>query len=154
MWQLLLSVCCAAALAACGQQPYRVFAVQVAWAPKIEKPGLSGPPPSAAAPVQARLAKTDVGALTPKHPQWDLNQASAATLSNLPGMDEATLQAMLAGRPYKSKRELVRRRILTAAQYASWKGYLVVHRMRLKPTRTRGFGVRGSLGGNRAFSGA
>ncbi len=52
----------------------------------------------------------------------------ASTLRQLPGIDARTVAAVVAGRPYRAKRELVKRRILTSAQYARWKNYLVVHR--------------------------
>lgn len=107
------------ALDSCGQQPYRVFATQVAWAPAAT----SAPGAPRVLPVSA-----DLGGLHPSHNQWDLNQVPLATLLTLPEMDEATAKSIIAARPYKTKRDLLKRKILTAAQYARWKDYLVVHR--------------------------
>jgi len=117
---------CAAALlglTACGQQPYRVFATQVAWAPAANPPAGA---PALATPVAA--IADDAGSLKASHPQWDLNQVPLATLMTLPEMDDATAKSIIAARPYKAKRDLLKRKILTAAQYARWKDYLVVHR--------------------------
>lgn len=115
-------------LTGCGSRPYRVFAVQVATA---AKPGASAElsggglrPVGLALPgPQARAGGKDSSG-TP----WDLNQVSEVALETLPGMDAATGAAILAHRPYRSKRELLTKHIVTAAQYARWKGALVVHR--------------------------
>ncbi|MGN6593725.1 MAG: ComEA family DNA-binding protein [Terriglobales bacterium] len=115
-------------LAAC-QQPYRVFAVQVASADQSPPgaladarplpPALAGSP-SAIVPVAA--------AARAEHPKWDLNRVPAQTLMGLPGMTTDIAAAIINGRPYRAKRELIKRKILTAGQYARWKDYLVVHR--------------------------
>ncbi len=123
-------------MAGCGQRPYRAFAVEVASAPP---PPDAGEAPAAAAlgaGLAPRGAVVAVGTsgLRAQHPKWDLNRVSAATLARLPGIDAATVAAMVGGRPYKAKRELLRRKILTAAQYARWKDYLVVHRGTTKAT--------------------
>jgi len=47
----------------------------------------------------------------------DLNSAAEKHLTQLPGIDEATAQKIVAGRPYKRKDELVRKQILDQAQY-------------------------------------
>ena len=51
-------------------------------------------------------------------PRVDINTASAEDLEKLPGIDEATAGKIVAGRPYKSRTELVKNNILTKAQYA------------------------------------
>jgi len=115
-------------LTGCGSRPYRVFAVQVATA---AKPGASAElsggglrPVGLALPgPQARAGGKDSSG-TP----WDLNQVSEVALETLPGMEAATAAAIVAHRPYRSKRELLTKHIVTAAQYARWKGALVVHR--------------------------
>lgn len=123
-------------MAACGQRPYRVFAVQVAGSPPPDpaptpRPTVTSPAIAAKADPAASFAisaEVSQGELHARHPQWDLNRASAATLQQLPGIDAATVRALVAGRPYRAKRELLRRKILTPSQYARWKDYLVVHR--------------------------
>ena len=59
---------------------------------------------------------------------WALNLAPAKDLAKLPGMNALTLQRILQGRPYASKRDLLRRHVLSPAQYAQWKDKLIVHR--------------------------
>lgn len=55
----------------------------------------------------------------------DLNSARLEHLAALPGIDEATAQKIVAGRPYKRKDELVRRQILDEAQYEQVKEEIV-----------------------------
>lgn len=108
-----------ATLVGCGQRPERVFAVQIQAAP---------PPAASPAPAPAADPSAPAVAFHPLHPIHDLNAANLAELEAIPGMDAHTAAALVAGRPYKSKRELLRHHVLTAGQYARWKGYLVVHR--------------------------
>lgn len=126
-------------LAAGCEQPYRVFAVQVAAAP-------SGPGGAVGVPVGLPLASklTAESGLVGKRTQWDVNQVGVATLGELPGITPALARAIIAGRPYRAKRELLTRRVVTAEEYERWKAYLVVHRG--KPGRA---GVRGAGAGPR-----
>jgi len=118
---LVLGLACL--FAAGCEQPYRVFAVQVAAAP-------NGPAGMATAPVGLK-GKTGTlegeRGLAGRRTQWDLNEAGVATLGTLPGITPALVGAMIAGRPYRAKRELLTRRILTTSEYGRWKAYLVVH---------------------------
>jgi len=47
----------------------------------------------------------------------DINSASAMELSKLPGIADARSAAIIKGRPYKRKDELVQRKILPQAVY-------------------------------------
>ena len=47
----------------------------------------------------------------------DLNHASKAQLLSLPGMDDATADRIIAGRPYSGEHELLERHILSRDEY-------------------------------------
>jgi hypothetical protein len=55
----------------------------------------------------------------------DLNSAVEKHLTTLQGIDEATAQRIIAGRPYKRKDELVRRQILEQEQYERIKEQII-----------------------------
>lgn len=57
----------------------------------------------------------------------DINSASKDELAALPGVGDATAQKIIDGRPYKSKRELVKKNILTKDEYAKVKNDIVAH---------------------------
>jgi competence protein ComEA len=48
----------------------------------------------------------------------DINSASKADLSALPGIGDVYSQKIIAGRPYKTKTELVNRKIIPSATYS------------------------------------
>ena len=54
----------------------------------------------------------------------NLNKASAAELMKLPGIDAARAKAIIKGRPYRSKDEVLQKRILSAEAYEELKGNL------------------------------
>ena len=58
----------------------------------------------------------------------NLNAATAADLAKLPGIGEARAKAIIKGRPYKSKEELVSKKILPADVYEEVKGNLYAWR--------------------------
>lgn len=47
----------------------------------------------------------------------DLNSASKTQLISLPGIGEANAKKIIDGRPYRDKRELVRRNIIPESSY-------------------------------------
>jgi len=59
------------------------------------------------------------------HP-LDLNAASAAELSALPGISAERSDAIVAGRPYRSRYDLVKRNILPRDQYDRIKDFINV----------------------------
>ena len=95
----LAALLCGAIVPAAAQQPPKTDPVQ---APAEKKPAST-----------ARL---------------NLNSASAPELAKLPGISDAKARAIVKGRPYKSKEELVNKKILTAAEYEEVKGNLYAGR--------------------------
>lgn len=53
---------------------------------------------------------------TPDKPM-DVNHASRSALVGLPGIDDATADRIIAGRPYSSEHQLLERRIVSREQY-------------------------------------
>jgi DNA uptake protein ComE-like DNA-binding protein len=47
----------------------------------------------------------------------DLNTASKSQLMSLPGMDDASADRVIAGRPYSSEHQLLERRIISHEEY-------------------------------------
>lgn len=58
----------------------------------------------------------------PSNVRLNLNKASAADLAKLPGVGDARARAIVKGRPYKSKEELLRKKILPDTVYEDIKG--------------------------------
>lgn len=61
----------------------------------------------------------------------DINSATKEDLAALPGIGDATAQKIIDGRPYKTKRDLVKKNILTKDEYAKVKNDLVAHRSKM-----------------------
>ena len=72
-------------------------------------------------------AKKSKKAKTPKSQQIDVNSATKEELTAVPGIGDATAQKIIDGRPYKTKKDLVTKNILTQDEYDKVKGQLVAH---------------------------
>jgi DNA uptake protein ComE-like DNA-binding protein len=80
-------------------------------------PGTVPAKPGTAAPA-ASAART---------PPIDINTATAAELDVLPGVGPARAQAIVKGRPYKSKDELLRKKVIPENVYNGIKDRIVAH---------------------------
>jgi DNA uptake protein ComE-like DNA-binding protein len=58
----------------------------------------------------------------------DINTATPAQLTALPGMGDAYVQRIIAGRPYTAKNQLTTRGILPAPAYEAIKDQIIAHR--------------------------
>jgi len=104
-----LFVCCAATL----------FALSLAIAPLAQAQGMA-PADSTQGSMKSETPKST----TPKAhaakkaaPKVDINSASKEDLMKLPGVGEATAEKIIDGRPYKTKGELLSKKILTRSAY-------------------------------------
>jgi len=62
----------------------------------------------------------------------DINTATAEQLKALPGMGDAYLQRVVAGRPYTAKNQLTTRGILPSAEYERIRELIIAHRVKAK----------------------
>lgn len=82
------------------------------------------PPASAPAATPPAAPKADAKS-DAKAALIDINSASAEELSQLKGIGEARSAAIVKGRPYRGKDDLVRKKILPEAVYAGIKDKII-----------------------------
>lgn len=75
-------------------------------------------PKSSAPKTETHRARSAKKAKEAAAPKVDINSASKEDLMKLPGIGDATADKIVAGRPYKSKVDLLQKKIVTKAQYA------------------------------------
>ena len=61
------------------------------------------------------------------HGRLDLNTATVSELSELPGMNAVTAKRIVRHRPYAAPGDLVKRGVVTDAQYDQFSGQVAVH---------------------------
>ena len=107
---LALAITLAAGASAAGTSA----AAQTA-APAATKPA-AGARPATAATASAATAKSD---------PIDINTASKADLQGIPGIGDVYAAKIIANRPYHSKDELTRKKVLPAGIYAKVKDRII-----------------------------
>ncbi len=74
-------------------------------------------------------APKDAKAGAKKAEPMDINTASEKELATLPGIGDARAKAIVKGRPYKGKDDLVSKKILTEKVYAEIKDQIIAKQM-------------------------
>jgi DNA uptake protein ComE-like DNA-binding protein len=75
---------------------------------------------------QAKAADKTAKAAKPKAERMvDINRATKAELAKLPDMDEKLAEKIIAGRPYRTKAELVTRNVIPGGTYESLKRRII-----------------------------
>lgn len=125
---LALTASLVASLAGANAQTPAPGAAPAAPKPAVTSPAVTAPavkPPAVTAPtITAPAAETR--AMKPAvQPVVDINTADKATLEKLKGIGPARADAIIKGRPYKGKDELVAKKILPQNVYDGLKDELV-----------------------------
>ncbi len=90
--------------------------------------GYDGVPAVAQTAAGAPPTQTVAEKIAASQELLDINTATAAQLRALPGMGDAYVQRIIAGRPYTAKNQLTQRGILPAAAYEKIKPLIIAHR--------------------------
>jgi hypothetical protein len=105
------------------QQPGGINPGPGAGLPGGINPGGGGTTPSGIAPASPTPTST-AGRMT----AVDLNSASAEELKKLPGVDDQTAQKIIAARPFRSKQQLLAKKVIDRSTYRQLQPMVVARR--------------------------
>jgi len=88
--------------------------------------------PTQAAPVKAAPAAKAKSTMKPTMAKCDVNSASKEDLMKLSGIDDATADKIIAGRPFKTKAALVSKGIMTKEAYAKISAHITTKKATAK----------------------
>lgn len=71
----------------------------------------------------------------PADEKLDINAATKEQLRALPGIGEAYSQKIIDGRPYRTKRDLVTRKIISQSTYEKIKDQIIAHQATAKASQ-------------------
>lgn len=93
--------------------------------PVLAQSAAPATPPAKAPPSAMMKAAPAAPAADAKAPLLDLNSATAEELSKLKGIGDVRSAAIIKGRPYKGKDELVQKKIIPEGVYAGIKDQII-----------------------------
>jgi len=91
--------------------------VAVAYLLAVTLPTIAHAANAATAAKHTTAAKHHASTKAPATPKIDLNSAPESDLTALPGIDEATAQKIVSGRPWKNSSQLVAKNVVTKEEF-------------------------------------
>ena len=81
--------------------------------------------PSEPAKEPAKAEKSEKKSSKSSAPKIDINSCTKEELMTLPGVGDATADKIIAGRPYKSKKDIETKKIVTSKEYSKISGHII-----------------------------